>query len=134
MERTGSLAVEAEVLRERLSDAELEPLRDEVADGPRVAREITGCEALVGAVEEGEVFPLTHRGCDLFPLVLRRVYAGWIVGACVEEDDRAFGGGLDGRQHAIDIEALGLGGEIRVGGCLEADVCEDLLVVGPCWV
>jgi hypothetical protein len=55
------------------------------------------------------------------------------VGAGVEEDYGAFRGGLEGREHAVDVEALGFGGEVRVGFNGEVDVCEDLVVVGPSW-
>lgn len=55
MEGACSLAVETEVLGERLGDAELEALRDEVVDWPSVVVEGAGRETLVRAVEEGEV-------------------------------------------------------------------------------
>ena len=76
---------------------------------------------------------LADGGCDLLPLFLRRVYASGVVGAGMQENDGAAWGTADSREHAIDVEALGVLGEIRVVCSLEADVGEDLLMVGPGW-
>lgn len=133
VERAGTLAVEPEILRERLGDAQLEAFGDEVADGPGVAGQIAGREALIRAVEEREVVTLANGYGDLLPLVLCRVYARGVVSAGVQEDDGATRGGADAGQHAIDVKALCLGGEVGICCRLEPDVCEDLLVVGPCW-
>lgn len=65
---------------------------------------------------------LAHDGGDLLPLILRRVDAGGVVRAGVQEDYGAAGCGPDGVEHAIDIQALGCGGEVRVGGGAEVDV------------
>jgi hypothetical protein len=37
-------------------------------------------------------------------------------------------------EHAIEVKTLGFLGEVGVVGEVEADVCEDLVVIGPCWV
>lgn len=133
MEGAGPFAVEAEILGERLRDAEFEALLDEVADGPGVVFEVARGEALVGAVEEGEVgFGADDLG-DVGPLGVGEVDAGGVVGAGVQEDDAAFGGGFDGGAHAVVVEAFGLRGEVRVGFYGEVDVGEDLVVVGPGW-
>ena len=133
MESTGSFAVEAEVFGKRLRDAEFEALVDEVADSPGVIFEIAGCEALVGAVEEGEVFPRADYLGEFDPLIAGGVDACGVVGAGVEEDDASFGGLVDGGAHAGEVEAFGGGGEVGVGFYGEVDVAEDLVVVGPCW-
>jgi hypothetical protein len=52
----------------------------------------------------------------------------------VQEDDGAVGGVLDRLHHAIEIKALSLGGEVGVCSDVQADIGEDLVVVGPCWV
>lgn len=93
MEGARALAVEPKVLGEGLRDAEFESLRDEVADGPGVAGQVAGCEALVGAVEEGEEVAVARDGGDGFPLVAGGVDACGVVGAGVQEDDAAVGGG-----------------------------------------
>ena len=132
MESSSTLAVEAEVLRERLGDHQLEALFDEVPDGKVVSGEISGGEALVCAVEEGEVTPISYSNCNLLPLFRGRVNTGRIVGTCMKEYNGAFGGGLDGGEHAFKVETLGLCAE--VGVCLDGqvDIGEDLVVVGPC--
>ena len=133
MERARALTVETKVLGEGLGDAQLEALFDEVADGPGVADEITGCEALVGAVEEGEVVALAHGHGDVLPLFLGGVDTGRIMSAGMEEDDGTGRGSAQGGDHAIEVEALGLRGEVGVVGEGEADIGEDLVVVGPGW-
>lgn len=134
MEGAGALTVQTEVLGEGLRDAQLEPLLDEILDRPRVANEIARREALVRGVEEGEVVALLHDGGDLFPLVLGGIDAGGVVGAGVQEDHGAGGRCLQRGEHAVEVEALCLLVEVGVGGELEADVGEDLVVVRPCWV
>ena len=89
---------------------------------------------MVGAVEEGEVLFGADGGRDLFPLSLGGVDASGVVGASVEEDDTTFGGGLNGGEHAIEVETLGRGGEVRVRLCGDGDVAEYLIVVRPGWV
>lgn len=133
VEGTRALAVQTEVLGEGLRNAQLESLLDEVADGPRVPHEVARGEALVGGVEEREVRFLAHHGGDLFPLVLGGVDAGRVMRAGVEQDDAAGRGGAEGVDHAVEVEALGFGGEVRVVGERETDIGEDLVVVGPCW-
>lgn len=134
VERTRALTVQTKVLGEGLRDAELEALLDKVADGPCVAGQIARREALVGGVEEGELATLAHECGDLLPLLLRGVDTGRVVCAGVEEDDGAGRRCPQRGHHAVKVEALGLGGEVGVVGEGEADICEDLVVIGPGWV
>lgn len=60
VESASALTVKTEVLSERLRDAQLEALLDEVADCPGVADQVAGCEALVCGIEEGEVRAGAH--------------------------------------------------------------------------
>lgn len=133
VEGARALAVEAEVLGERLRHAELEAVRDEVAHRPGVVLQVSRREPLVGAVEEGEVLLGADRVRELDPLLVREVDAGRVVRACVQEEDAPLRGFLDGRHHAGEIEAFGLGREIGVGFDGQVHVGEDLVVVGPCW-
>lgn len=134
MKGARALAVQAEILGKGLRDAELKALIDKVADGPDVARDVARREPLIRRVEEGEMCAVAHHGGDLHPLVPGRVDAGRVVGAGVQDDDGAAGDVAQTVEHAIDVEAAG--GRVVVGvfGDGEVDVCEDLLVVGPCWV
>lgn len=75
---------------------------------------------------------LAHDGSYLFPLLLGGIYTGWVVGAGVQDDDGAGRSFPERSEHAIEIEALGLLGEIRVVFNKEPDIGEDLIVVRPC--
>ena len=134
VESTSTLTVETEVLGEGLGDAQLEALLDEVADRPCVAGQVAGREALVCGVEEGEVAALAHDGGDLLPLVLGWVDAGGVVGTGVQQDDGACRRRPQRLQHAVEVKALGRRREVGVVGQLQADVGEDLVVIGPCRV
>ena len=114
MKGSRALAIQAEVLGERLGDTQLEALVDEIANRPRVADQIARGEPLVRAVEEGEVVALPHRLGDLLPLLLGGIHAGRVVGARMEQDHGAGGGRSQSRQHAVDIQAFGLRVEVRV--------------------
>lgn len=134
METAGTLTIKTEVLSEGLGNYELEAELDEETDSRGVAIEVTGGETLIGGIEEGEVALGGHDLSDLAPLGRRRVDAGGVVGAGVEEDDGALGGLREGLLHADDIETLGLLVEVWILGDRQADIGEDLIVVGPCWV
>lgn len=72
-----------------------------------------------------------HHLRNLLPLLLGWVDAGRIVRTGVQEDDGVLRCRLDGRQHAADVERLGLWVEVWVGAEREADISEDLMMVGP---
>lgn len=131
VESAGALTVQTKVLGEGLGDAELEALIDEVADRPRVAGEIARREALVCCVEERKVLTFAQNDRDLLPLVLGQVDAGGVVGAGVQDDDGAGRSFAQGTEHAVEVEAFGFGGKVGVVGESEADIGEDLVVVGP---
>lgn len=131
VESSCALSVQTKVLRKGLRDAQFQAQLREVADGPCVPRKVTRSEALVGSVKEGEVMSLTDHSSNQFPLLLGRVDTGRVVGAGVEDDDGAGGGLAQRRDHAIEVQTLGLRGKVRVGGHGQANVGEDLVVVGP---
>ena len=133
MEGAGPFTVETEVLGEGLGDAEFETLFDEIADSPGVAFEVAGCKTLVCAVEEGKVLFVADDFGEFFPLVMDWVNAGGVVGAGVEKDDTTFRGFLNGGGHALEVEAFGFSGEVRVRLYGEVDVGKDLVVIRPCW-
>lgn len=134
VEAARTLAVKPKVLGKALRDAQLEALLDEMAHCPVILREVAGGEALVGAVEEGEVRLCFYRLGDLCPLLFCGVDAGGVVRAGVQEDDAAGGGGVEGGEHAGEVEGFGGRGEVGIGLDGEVDVGEDLVVVCPCWV
>jgi hypothetical protein len=104
-----------------------------VLNGPGVLSEAPGSEALVCAVEEGEVVASAHDGGNLSPLGLCWIDSSGVVGAGVQEDYAATWCGLDGGKHALEVKTLGFGAV--VGVCLNGEVYigEDLVVVGPGW-
>lgn len=94
MESPDSFPVEPEILGEGLRDAAFQSLLHEIPTGPCVAGEISGCEALVCAVEEGEVAAVAHDGGDLFPFFLSRIYTCGVMGAGLKDDYRGARGVL----------------------------------------
>lgn len=133
VEGAGTLAVETKVLGKGLRHAELETLRDEVADRPSVVFKIARREALICAVEKGEVLLCCHRFGELGPLGVGKVDTGGVVGTGMQENDASLGGLLERGEHAREIKAFGLRGEIWVGFDRQVHVGENLVVVGPCW-
>lgn len=131
MEDAGTLTVETEVLGEALGDNQLKALLDEVPQGGGITGKVTRGEALVGTVEKREVVLLTKHRCQLFPLLQRRINTSGVVGARMKYDDAPFRGILDGRLHTLEVQPLGLLGEIGVLLDREADIGKDLVVVGP---
>lgn len=130
-EGADTLAVETHVLGEGLGEADVVALLDEVADGEGVGVGVTRGEALVGHVEEGVVALGLDDVGDLAPLLGGRVDTGGVVSAGVEEEDGALGGGLDVGDHALKVEADGLGVVVAVLVDGETRVVEDGAVVGP---
>lgn len=80
MESTCSFAVQTKVLGEGLSDNQLEALLDKVSNGEVVLSQITGGKPLVSAVEKGEELAFSDDLSDLFPLILRWIDTGGIMG------------------------------------------------------
>jgi len=131
MEGTSALTVESHNLSERLRDNHLEALVEEVSEAIGIGVELSGGEALVGSVEEGEKLVLGADFGDLSPLSLSGVDTGGVVSAGVEEDNRSRLGLGEVLEHAVDVESLGLGVEVSVLVDREADGSEDGGVVTP---
>lgn len=87
MEGAGTFTVQTEIFGKGLSDTGLEALFDEVPNCPCVASEVSRCETLVCAVEEGEVALGADDLGDAFPLFGGWVDACRVMGACVQDDD-----------------------------------------------
>ena len=131
VESASPLTVQTQILGKGLRDAQFEPLVDKVPDGPRIAHQVPRCEALVGAVEEGEMLALADHLGNLLPLVLGWVDASRIMGAGMQENDGPGQCRTQGCDHAVKVEALGLGGEVWVLDDVQADIGKDLVMVGP---
>lgn len=106
-------------------------LLDEVSHGEGILVGVTASEALVGHVEEGVVALLLDDVADLPPLLLGGVHTGGVVGAGVEQEDAALGGGLDVGDHALEVEPDRLLVVVPVLLDAEAGVAEHRLVVRP---
>lgn len=131
VQSTASLTVEAHDFGKRLSDDHLKASVKEVTQTNTVLVEVTGDKALISSVEEGIEAVLFANAGDFFPLSESRVDAGGVVGASVQEDGRAGSGVLQVRNHAIEVEALGLLVEVAVVANLQASSGEDGVVVAP---
>lgn len=86
---------------------------------------------MISAVEEGEMSLLFHDCSNLFPLILCGIDASGVVSAGVEENNRSFGGVLERRGHAFEVETLGLFREVGIALNREVNIGEDLVVVRP---
>jgi hypothetical protein len=134
VEATSTLAIKTKVLCVTLSDKHLEALLDEVTDGPSILVQVTRCESLVCAVEEGELRLALHERGNLLPLVLSRVNTCGVVCASVQQDNTAFRSLLYRLDHTLEVKTLGLSREVWVVLDGKLDIGEDLVVVGPCRV
>jgi hypothetical protein len=83
---SNSFSVHTHIFGEGLADEHVEALLEEISHGPDVLFKTAACETLVGRVEERDQAVGFHHFADLFPLLLRRVDAGGVVGAHMEED------------------------------------------------
>lgn len=106
-------------------------LLDEEADWEGVLVGVTGREALVSHVEEGEVLALLDGIADLLPLLWGRVDTSGVVCAGVEEEDAALVGGLDVGDHTLEVEADGVLVVVPVLLDLKSRLGEDGTVVCP---
>lgn len=131
MEAASSLTIQTKVLGEALADNGLESLLDEVTDSSGILGQVTGSKTLVSAVKEGEVLLLSNNDGKFLPLIERRVNSSGVVSARVQQDDGTIGSTLDGGLHTLEIQAIGLLGEVRVVGNAKANISKDLLVVSP---
>mmetsp|Transcript_113311 Transcript_113311/g.321258 ORF Transcript_113311/g.321258 Transcript_113311/m.321258 type:complete len:321 (+) Transcript_113311:413-1375(+) len=131
VEHADALTVQAQVLGKGLAQEHLEAHPLEVAEGPRVLIQVTRRVALIRAVHQGDESPFLHEGGNLSPLRLARVDARRVVCAGMEEHHGARRRAAQGRHHALEVEAHGLGVPIRVGLHRQARALEDGGVVPP---
>ena len=103
-----------------------------ISDGPSVRVQATAGKTLVGAVKEGEVVLTLDDVRNLGPLVLGGVHACGIVCACVEDDDRPGGGGLQILDETIEIQRICLGIIVSVlPDILEPGILENKSMIAP---
>lgn len=119
------------VLSERLREADVVPLLDEVAHGKRVLVNVARREPLVRHVKEREVPRLLDGLGDLLPLLLRGVHTGGVMRASMEQEDAPLGRLLDVLHHALKVEPDGLLVVVPVLLDVQAGLREDGVVVGP---
>ena len=115
MKGPSPLAVQTKVFRKGLGNAELKALRDEVPYGPGVVFEVTGREALISAIEKGEMLLRSDDFRELDPLVVGGIHSGRIVCTGMQNENASRGSLLDGGDHTGEIQAFGLGGKIGIG-------------------
>lgn len=132
---TGALAVEAHGLGEGQTHGSLhaQVAVEEVAQGPGVLVDGARVEAEIGRVEDGEEALRADDVCDGAPLLARRVAAGRVVGAGVEDDGGVGLGGAQGGEVRVKVEGAGGVVVVRQPLDVEAHGLEEELVVGPGW-
>ena len=86
-ESTNAFAVETHILREGLGESDLVTLFNEVTDGKGILGSVSGGEALVCHVEEGEELLFLDKVRDISPLSGGGVDASGIVSAGVQKND-----------------------------------------------
>lgn len=106
-------------------------LLDEEADGEGILVGVTGGEALVSHVEEGEVLARLDGIADLLPLLWGRVDTSGVVCAGVEEEDATLLRSLDVGDHTLEVEANGVLVVVSVFLDLKSRLGEDGTVVCP---
>ena len=90
---------------------------------------------LISTIKEWEVFLASNDVSNPGPLLLGWIHPSRVVGTGVEDDHRARGEGLEVSQHALNVQAVGLGVIVPVfGHVLETSVLEYEAVVAPCGV
>lgn len=129
VERADPLAVQPRVLGVRLAYEQGDRLGDKLTDRPRVVVEVAGREPLVRAVEKGKVLLLLEDLGNLFPLLARRVDAGRVVRARVQEEDGLFRRFPEKVEERRQVEADRFRVVVRVIDRGQADAVEDGLVV-----
>ena len=125
-QRTDALAVQAEVLRERAADDQLRARPGERLQADGVLVDAVG-KALVGEVQQRQDAARVDRVGQLLPLLGRRVDAGRVVAAAVQQDDVAGRNLLDRRQCAPSNARLFVlaskYGKLFVGTPAAAKIC-----------
>lgn len=110
----GALAVKAHGLGKGQTHSGLHAqLLDKVADGPGVLVDAARVEAQVRRVEHGEKTAGADDVCNLAPLGARRVAAGGVVGARVQDDGRVGLCGAEAGEEVLGVK--GAGGGVVVG-------------------
>merc|ERR1719375_3048985 len=127
-----AFAVEAQVLGVALAAQELDAALREEAGGEGVLHEVPGGEALVGHVEERQV-PLLHADVrDRRPLLGGGVHPRGVVRAPVQHNHAALGRRLDVPDHALEVQADGLGVAAIVAHCSGVGSTPVGLCAHPC--
>ena len=113
-EGAGPLSVQTKVLGKGLGQGHVVPLLHEQPQRRRIGLGIPRGKSLVGRIEEH----MMTLGPDIFgdglPLLHRWVTSRWIVRAGVKENDAAVRGIAEVLQHAVVIQAVGLGVVVAV--------------------
>lgn len=131
MESTNSFTIETHVLCEGLSDSELEAPFSEKTNRECVLNQVTGGEALISRVEEGEQTVLLHHSCKLVPLVFSEIDTSGVMCASVQQHNRARLSHGESVVHARPIQRASLAIVVRIGLHGEASHLNDVVVIAP---
>mmetsp|Transcript_22395 Transcript_22395/g.76052 ORF Transcript_22395/g.76052 Transcript_22395/m.76052 type:complete len:411 (+) Transcript_22395:288-1520(+) len=126
-----ALAVQPHVLREGLAAPHEVAVRQEQADRARVVLAVARREALVRHVEEREQLLLLEHRAQRSPLLGRRVHAGGVVRARVQQHNAAPVRSLQVLHHPLEVQPAGRRVVVAVLDLLHAGVAPDVVVVRP---
>ena len=131
VEGSTSFSVESHVLGKALGKHDLEPLFDEISDGPGVLLKVSSGEALIGRVEEGNQRVSLANFSDFLPLFSGGINSSGVMGAGVEEDDGSRNGVVEELDHGRDVRSSGLGVVVRILDPFKSSVFDNVLMVKP---
>lgn len=128
---TRTLAVQAEVLRERQRQRHVVAVLHELAEAVGVVRHVARAVAQIGRVEQHHVVLLLAQRAQLVPLLVRRVHAGRVVRAGVEHEAGVVRSLVHVVQHALEVQGGRLAVQVGVVTGGQSSVAENGVLVGP---
>lgn len=104
---------------------------NKVPYGESISVGVTASEPLICHVEEGVVLLLLDDIADLLPLGFGGINARRVVGACMEQDNTAFGRRFEICYHTIEVQANGVFIVVSILFHLQSGVLENSIMVCP---
>jgi len=109
----------------------LESLFDEISDGPGILLKVSGGEALIGRVEEGNQGVSLANFSDFLPLFPSGVDSSGVVGTGMEEDNGSGNCVVEELDHGRDVRSSSLGVVVGILDPFQSSVFDNVFVVKP---